>query len=429
MEQSPSETEQPPHKRGKAYYYPNIPDELWTDWHWQFRNRITSLEDLRPFFPVPEEEWSLRREVLRDFRMGITPYYLSLIDADDPLDPILRQAVPAHDEHLCRNLGEEDPLHEENLSPVPGITHRYPDRVLMVITNLCAVYCRHCTRKRIMGEDVTPDVEIDQMIDYIAKTKTIRDVILSGGDPLTYETAKLERVLSRVRAIPHIEVIRIGSRVPVTMPHRVDAELCSMLEKYHPLWINTHFNHPHECTPEAARATDRLLRSGIPINNQSVLLRGVNDELGTMKSLVHSLMKMRVRPYYLFQCDPVRGTEHLRTPIAKGIEIMAGLRGHTSGLGVPTYVIDAPGGGGKIPVGPEYLVSYSEKTGKAKLRNFQGLPYEYHDPLTHEALLEHAKRESEGKVGAGGTKPRSKSRWVRRRPKATPPAPPAPSPA
>lgn len=388
MEQSSSESlEQPPPHWGRQCYFPQVSDEQWNDWQWQFRNRITTLEELSQLIPIPENEIDIRREVLRGFRMGITPYYLSLINVDDPNDPILRQAVPLNEEYIYRNVGAEDPLGEEVLSPVPGLTHRYPDRVLMVITNSCAMYCRHCTRKRIMYENATPDVEIDHMLEYIARTPTVRDVIVSGGDPLTTATPKLERILAQLRAIPHVEMIRIGSRVPVTMPQRIDDELCAMLEKYHPLWINVHFNHPRECTPEAAQACSNLLKAGIPLNNQSVLLRGINDQVPIMKELVHALMKMRVRPYYLFQCDPVRGAEHLRTPVSKGIEIMEALRGYTTGLAVPTYVIDAPGGGGKVPVGPEYLVSYHEKEGRAILRNFQGKIYEYYDPPLEGQLL------------------------------------------
>ena len=427
MEPSPSEPLEPPPRRGRAHYFPNVTDDEWNDWRWQLKNRITTLEELAKLLPIPEDELPIRREILRGFRMGISPYYLSLIDADDPKDPIMRQAVPLYDEFVYRNVGEEDPLHEEELSPVPGITHRYPDRVLMVISNSCAMYCRHCTRKRLMYEDATADVEIDQMLDYIARTPVIRDVIVSGGDPLTCTTERLESILSKLRAIPHVEVIRIGSRVPVTMPMRVDDALCAMLEKYHPLWINVHFNHPRECTPAAARACDKLLRAGIPLNNQSVLLRGVNDSVPTMKSLVHALMRMRVRPYYLFQCDPIRGAEHLRTPVSRGIEIMEGLRGHTSGLAVPTYVIDAPGGGGKIPIGPKYMLAYNEKEGRAQLRNFQGKTYEYHDPpLPGQLLLDKAVAESEQTAGEPGPKklggngksmkPRA-SRWVRRKPR------------
>ncbi|MBZ0252687.1 MAG: KamA family radical SAM protein, partial [Candidatus Methylomirabilis sp.] len=391
----------PPLSRGREYYFPQVSDDEWNDWKWQFRNRITSLEELVRYLPVPAAEWDLRQVVLSDFRMGIPPYYLSLIDANDPGDPILRQSVPLTEEYVFRAVGEEDPLGEEQFSPVPGITHRYPDRVLMVLSNSCAVYCRYCTRKRLMYEDATPDVEVDRMVDYIARTPSVRDVVVSGGDPLTYATPKLESILKKLRAIPHLEIIRIGSRVPVALPQRVDDELCEMLQKYHPLWINVHFNHPRECTPEAARACDKLSRAGIPLNNQSVLLKGVNDSVETMKGLVHGLMRMRVRPYYLYQCDPVRGAEHLRTPIAKGIEIIEGLRGHTSGLAVPTFVIDAPGGGGKIPVGPDYLLQYDEKKGRAILRNFRGKIYEYFEPEYTRKSLAEAAPEAPEPTGAG----------------------------
>lgn len=377
----------PAKKTGRAYYYPDVTDEQWNDWKWQFRNRVTTLDELAKFLPIPAAEWQMRREVLRDFRMGITPYFLALVDADDVDDPILRQVAPIVEEHVYRDIGEEDPLGEENFSPVPGITHRYPDRVLMVISNSCAIYCRYCTRKRIMYEDAVPEVEIDRMVDYIARTPAVRDVVVSGGDPLTYGTKKLESILSKLRAIPHLEIIRIGSRVPVSLPQRIDDELCEMLSKYHPLWINVHFNHPTECTPEAAKACDKLLRAGIPLNNQAVLLKGVNDDLATIKGLVHGLMKMRVRPYYLYQCDQIRGGEHFRTPISKGIEIIEGLRGHTSGLAVPQYVIDAPGGGGKIPVMPQYLLQYDAKRKKAILRNFQHKIYEYNEPLGRAGLV------------------------------------------
>ena len=369
-------------RSGRARYFPDVPDADWNDWRWQFRNRVTTLEQLDRHLrhlPVATAEWERRRAVLRDFRMGIPPYYLALIDADDPDDPILRQAVPLDEEYEYRDVGDEDPLGEEKFSPVPGITHRYPDRVLMVISNSCAVYCRYCTRKRIMYEDAVPDLQIDQMVDYIARTPSVRDVVVSGGDPLTCSTAKLDSILSKLRAVPHLEIIRIGTRIPVSLPQRVDDELCEMLQKHHPLWVNVHFNHPRECTREAARACDRLTRAGIPLNNQAVLLKGVNDDVETMKQLVHALMRMRVRPYYLYHCDPVRGSEHMRTTIAKGIEIIEGLRGHTSGLAIPQYVIDAPGGGGKVPVNPDYLLDYDASSGRAHLRNFQGREFDYHE--------------------------------------------------
>jgi lysine 2,3-aminomutase len=398
-------------RRGRAFFYPDATDEQWNDWKWQFRNRVTTLDELSKLLPIPAAEWEMRREVLRDFRMGITPYYMALVNPDDKDDPILRQVAPIVEEYVYRDVGEEDPLGEENFSPVPGITHRYPDRVLMVISNSCAIYCRYCTRKRIMYEDAVPDVEIDRMVEYIANTPAVRDVVVSGGDPLTYGTKKLESILSKLRAIPHLEIIRIGSRVPVSLPQRIDDELCEMLAKYHPLWINVHFNHPSELTPEAARACDKLSRAGIPLNNQAVLLKGVNDDLATIKSLCTGLMKMRVRPYYLYQCDQIRGGEHFRTPISKGIEIMEGLRGHTSGLAIPTYVIDAPGGGGKVPVGPQYLLHYDAKKKKAILRNFQGKIYEYHEPIGRAALLtgkHKAHKDGEVKV-AGGANGHAKS--------------------
>ncbi|MFO0726113.1 MAG: KamA family radical SAM protein [Myxococcota bacterium] len=410
MELSINEAEEPPsrpyieRKNGtfRHYYYPEVTDQEWNDWRWQFRNRVTTIDELHSKLPIPAHEWDARREILRDFRMGITPYYLSLIDPFDPRDPVLRQIVPLHDEYVYRSFGDEDPLGEEKLSPVPGITHRYPDRVLMVISNSCAVYCRYCTRKRIMYEDATPDIEIDAMVDYIARTPSVRDVVVSGGDPLTYSTAKLERILAKLRAIPHLEIIRIGSRVPVALPQRIDAELTAMLEKYHPLWINVHFNHVNEVTPEAAAACDRLLRAGIPLNNQSVLLKGVNDTVTAVKNLVHGLMRMRVRPYYLYQCDPVRGAEHFRTPISKGIEIIQGLRGHTSGLAVPTFVVDAPGGGGKIPVQPTYLLAYDPEEGKGIIRNFQGRISEYLDPGHPDGLPQFVSGNAIGAKAANG---------------------------
>jgi len=379
MIRDPDEQDDEPPLSGRDTFFPGVPEEEWDDWRWQFRNRITSLQQLARFIPVPEERWLALQQVTRNFRIGITPYYLSLFDPSNPHDPIARQSLPALEELLSQNTGEDDPLREEGY-PVPGLTHRYPDRVLLVITDTCAMYCRHCTRKRIMTEGAVRRIELDQMIGYIAAHPEIRDVIISGGDPLTLPTSRLEDVLARVRAIPHVEIIRIGSRVPCVLPQRIDAELCAMLEKYHPLWINVQFNHQRECTDEAMRACNLLLRAGIPLNNQSVLLRGVNDDIETMRALLHGLMRMRVRPYYLFQCDPVRGSEHFRTTLAQGIALLEQLRGHTSGLSVPTYVIDLPGGGGKVPVGPMFMMHYDERAGRAILRNFQGRVFEYLDP-------------------------------------------------
>ena len=399
---------------GRARFFPQATDAEWNDWKWQYKNRVTRLEELAALLPFPAKEWDLRREVLRDFRMGITPYYLALVDPDDPACPILRQIAPIVEEYVYRDVGDEDPLAEESFSPVPGITHRYPDRVLMVISNSCAIYCRYCTRKRIMYEDAVPDVEIDRMVEYIARTKAVRDVVVSGGDPLTYGTRKLEGILAKLRAIPHLEIIRIGSRVPVSLPQRIDAELCEMLARYHPLWINVHFNHPRELTREAAEACDRLSRAGIPLNNQAVLLKGINDEVETIRQLCTGLMKMRVRPYYLYQCDPIRGGEHFRTPISKGLEIMEGLRGHTSGLAIPTYVVDAPGGGGKIPVAPNYLLHHDPKRKRAVLRNFQGRLFEYREPTGRAGPMTSKARRGGGELKPAG--PRKPEREPAREP-------------
>jgi len=367
----------------RDYYFPGVDDQEWNDWRWQFRNRVTTLAELQKFFPFTTDEREALAHVLHEFRLGITPYYLSLIDPHNPADPMRIQAVPSVAELLYAEGGEEDPLGEDRFSPVPGIVHRYPDRCLLIATNACAIYCRYCTRKRIMheGEAPPPRSALQAAVDYVARTPAIRDVIVSGGDPLTWATARIEELLGQLRAIPHVEIIRIGSRVPVTLPQRVTPELCAMLDRYGPIWINVHFNHPREVTADAALACDRLLRCGIPLNNQAVLLRGVNDDPETIQSLVHALMRIKVRPYYLYHCDPVRGSEHFRTSVEKGLEIIENLRGHTSGLAVPTYVIDAPGGGGKIPIQPQYLLSYQD--GRAILRNFQNRIFHYRDPATN----------------------------------------------
>ena len=285
-------------------------------------------------------------------------------------------------------MGMEDPLEEKRDSVVPGLVHRYPDRVLMVLTDICPMLCRHCTRKREWhnGGWVRNDEEIEAMLDYIRRTPEVRDVIISGGDPLTLSTERLESIIARVRAIAHVEIIRIGTRFPVVLPQRIDAELCNMLSKYGPIWINTHFNHYNEITPEAARACDRLLRSGIPVNNQCVLMRGVNDTVEKQMKLCHGLLKAKVRPYYLFQCDEVQGTEHLRTPVETGIKIMEGLRGHTSGLALPTFVIDLPFGGGKVPINPEYVVAKNEN--ELILKNYQGKLFRFRNPGNSTATTE-----------------------------------------
>jgi len=365
----------------RSYYYPDATDEQWNDWRWQFRNRVVTLAQWDRFFPLSAAERDALSEVMREFRLGITPYYLSLIDPRNADDAMRLQAAPSTQEFINLFAGQEDPLGEEGTSPVPGIVHRYPDRCLLIATNSCAMYCRYCTRKRLMHEgDAPPDrAALKTMTDYIARTPAIRDVIVSGGDPFTWSTARIEELLHDLRAIPHVEIVRFGSRVPVTLPQRIDAELCRMLERYGPVWINVHFNHPREVTADAARACDLLLRHGIPLNNQTVLLKGVNDDPVTMKSLVHALMRIKVRPYYMYLCDQVTGASHFRTTIRKGLEIIGHLRGHTSGLAVPTFVVDTPGGGGKVALQPENLISY--ENGVARLRNFQGREFEYRDPV------------------------------------------------
>ena len=363
--------------------FPNVPDEQWNDWKWQVKNRVETLEDLKKYIPLTPEEEEGVRKTLQTLRMAITPYYLSLIDPDNPDCPIRKQAIPTGKETHQSAADLLDPLHEDEDSPVPGLTHRYPDRVLLLITDMCSMYCRHCTRRRFAGQKDgdSSDDNIQKAIDYVARTPQVRDVLLSGGDALMVSDEKLESIIKRLRAIPHVEIIRIGSRTPVVCPQRITDGLVNMLKKYHPIWLNTHFNHPHEVTPEAAAACARLADAGIPLGNQSVLLRDVNDCVNTMKKLVHELVKMRVRPYYIYQCDLSMGLEHFRTPVSKGIEIIEGLRGHTSGYAVPTFVVDAPGGGGKTPVMPNYVIS--QAPGKVVLRNFEGVITTYTEPLDY----------------------------------------------
>jgi lysine 2,3-aminomutase len=313
------------------------------------------------------------------YRLGITPYYLSLIRFDDPDDPIARQSIPSAEEYFGAEDGEDDPLEEEKDMPVPGLTHRYPDRCLMVVTNFCSMYCRHCTRKRIwtLGEAAKTEFELGKMFAYIRRHEEIRDVIVSGGDPLTLPTDRIEYILKNLRKIPHVEIIRIGTRVPVVLPMRIDDALCGVLEKYGPIWLNTQFNHPREITAEARQACDRLLRAGVPVNNQTVLLKGVNDHAEIIRKLNTDLLKAKVRPYYLFQCDMVRGLDHFRTRLSKGIQIMEALRGLTSGLAIPSYVVDVPGGGGKIPLMPNYILSMGED--RTILRNYEGIIVSYEE--------------------------------------------------
>ncbi|MDO4564736.1 MAG: lysine 2,3-aminomutase [Clostridia bacterium] len=364
----------------KNRLFPNVPDEQWNDWHWQVRNRIESLEELNKYVELTPDEENGVKECLKTLRMAITPYYLSLIDPSDPLDPIRRQAIPTALELYQSSADLVDPLHEDSDSPVPGLTHRYPDRVLLLVTDQCSMYCRHCTRRRFAGQrDCALAMEkIDRCIDYVREHEEVRDVLLSGGDALMLSDEILEGILKKLRAIPHVEIIRLGTRTPVVMPQRITKELCDMLKKYHPFWLNTHFNHPNEITEESAAACARLADAGIPLGNQSVLLAGVNDCVHVMKKLVHELVKIRVRPYYIYQCDLSMGLEHFRTPVSKGVEIIEALRGHTSGFAVPTFVVDAPGGGGKTPVMPNYIVSQSPN--RVVLRNFEGVITTYTEP-------------------------------------------------
>ncbi len=373
----------------RAPRWEDVPDEKWNDWRWQLSNRVNDLEDFEEILELTDEE----REGLSapdKFRVDVTPYFVSLIDPKDPNDPIRRQIIPLGRELRSFTGMMEDSLAEDRHSPVPGLVHRYPDRVLMLITTQCASYCRYCTRSRIVG-DPTQNFnrkEHEAQLDYIRRTPQIRDVLISGGDPLTLAPKLLEGALRALREIPHVEIVRIGSRVPVFMPQRVDDELTEMLEKYHPVWLNIHVNHPNEITPELSRATSRLAKAGVPLGNQSVLLAGVNDCVHTQRELVQRLVENRVRPYYLYQADLVEGGGHFRTPVGKGLEIIEGLRGHTSGFAVPQFIVDAPGGGGKVPVMPNYLISYSDH--KVILRNYEGYittyeePTEYtpHDPKT-----------------------------------------------
>ncbi|MHC1782913.1 MAG: lysine 2,3-aminomutase [Anaerolineaceae bacterium] len=367
----------------RAKVFQDVPAELWNDWRWQLSHRLNSVEDFEKVFPLVEDE----RKALSTsglFRVEITPYFVSLIQPDDPNDPVRRQVIPTDCEVVTFTGMMEDSLAEDRHSPVPGLVHRYPDRVLMMVTTQCASYCRYCTRSRIVGDpnENFSRSEFDLQIDYLKRTPQVRDVLLSGGDPLTLAPKVLEELLYRLREIPHIEIIRIGSRVPVFMPQRVTPELTDMLQKYHPLWMNIHVNHPNEITAELAEACDRLTRAGIPLGNQSVLLAGVNDCPHIMKQLVQDLVRIRVRPYYIYQCDLVEGAGHFRTPVAKGFEIMEALRGHTSGYAVPTFVVDAPGGGGKIPVGPNYMVSMSDH--KIILRNYEGYITTYEEPVDYQ---------------------------------------------
>jgi len=360
----------------------------WTDWKWHIRNSIKSVNEIERVLGInfSEEKKKTLEQTINKFPMSVTPYYLSLIDVEDyENDPVFLQSVPSPEELRIERHDMADPLHEDEDSPAPGITHRYPDRVLFHISNTCSMYCRHCTRKRKVGDvDSIPcSDDLEQALEYIRKTPQIRDVLLSGGDPFMLSDKKLDWILTKVQEIEHVEVVRIGTRMPVVLPYRITDELVNMLKKHHPIWINTHFNHPRELTTSSRRALQKMADAGIPLGNQSVLLAGVNDCQRLIKTLNHKLVKNRVRPYYLYQCDLSEGLTHFRTPIGKGIEIIESLRGHTSGFSVPTYVVDAPGGGGKIPVMPNYIVSWGPN--KVVLRNYEGVITTYNEPTSYES--------------------------------------------
>ncbi|MBQ2824731.1 MAG: lysine 2,3-aminomutase [Clostridia bacterium] len=365
-------------------FFSHVSEADWNDWQWQYKNRIDTAEKLAEYLPLSEEDIKDINLCLETYRMAITPYYLSLIDPDDPDDPIRKQAVPDSKELYIAPEDQRDPLHEESDSPCTGLTHRYPDRVLFLVTNQCSMYCRHCTRRRFSGQVDTAltKQEIDASIEYIRNNSVVRDVLVSGGDPLTLPDETIEYILKELRSIEHVEIIRIGTRVPVVMPQRITPELCAMLKKYHPLWINVHFNHPNELTEEAKKACSMLLEAGIPLGNQSVLLSGVNDCIHTMRKLVRGLVQARIRPYYIYQCDLSLGLSHFRTSVSKGMEIIEALQGHTTGFAVPTFVIDAPGGGGKIPIMPNHIVSQGHR--RYVLRNFEGTITTYVEPEGYE---------------------------------------------
>jgi len=354
-----------------------VPTEQWNDWSWQLRNRIQNLAQLEARLSLTPEERAGTILAGKKLALGITPHFFNLIDREDPDCPIRRQVVPRIEESNTAPDEMQDPCGEDSNMPVPGLVHRYPDRVLLLVTDRCASYCRYCTRSRVVSgageQELTMDLE--GAFAYLEKHPEVRDVLLSGGDPLLLSDSKLDAILTRLRQIPTIEFIRIGTRIPIFLPQRITTDLLNVLKKHHPLWMSVHSNHPKELTQEVRMALGRLADAGIPLGNQSVLLKGVNDRADTLKSLFHKLLLCRVRPYYLYQCDLISGSAHLRTTIREGQEIMEQLRGHTTGYAVPTYVVDGPGGGGKIPIGPNYIVGMADN--RVILKNYKGDVYEY----------------------------------------------------
>ncbi len=365
------------HSAGRGFWT-NVPDQDWNNWQWQLKHRIATLEQLERLMPtLTPEEYAGTRLASRRLSLAITPYFFNLIDPADEQCPIRRQVIPRIEETHTAPWEMKDPCDEDSHSPVPGLVHRYPDRVLFLVTDRCASYCRYCTRSRLVsnatGYDFHPDFE--RQLEYIRRTPAVRDVLLSGGDPLLLGDAKLDFLLRELRAIPHVEFLRIGTRIPIFLPQRITPELCATLKKYHPLFISIHVNHPRELTTEVREGLGRLADAGVPLGNQSVLLRGVNDDVTVMRALVQKLLMCRVKPYYLYQCDLIAGTAHLRASVRKGLEVMDGLRGHTTGYAIPQYVIDAPNGGGKVPVNPDYVLS--RNADRVVIRNFEGKVFEY----------------------------------------------------
>jgi lysine 2,3-aminomutase len=360
-------------------FFPAATDKDWNDWQWQIRNRIRHLETLDRMLVLSDEERQAVEKSQAKLPVGITPYFMSLLDRENPQDPMRRTVVPTVGELVKSPEEADDPLGEEDMSPVPGLVHRYPDRVLLLVLDFCSTYCRYCTRARVVGHGaIYPSrSRLERAIDYIRSKPEVRDVLISGGDPLTLNDERLNWLLYRLREIPHVEIIRIGTKVPAVLPQRITQNLVRVLRRYHPLWMSLHFTHPAECTQEVFRACERLANAGIPLGSQTVLLKGINDDVETMKALFHKLLRMRVRPYYIYQCDPITGSSHFRTPVEKGLEIIRGLRGHTTGYAVPTYVIDAPGGGGKIPLMPNYVEGCDGR--EILLRNYADRIYRYPD--------------------------------------------------
>lgn len=361
-------------------FYPDATLDEWNDWRWQNRNRVRTLADLERMIELSPDELAAIKRHSGALPLGIVPYYASLLDPTNPLQGLRRTVVPVLGEFDTSRGENTDPLGEDAHSPVPGLVHRYPDRVLLLVTNFCSVYCRYCTRARMVGsvgERAVRKTDIEVALDYIEQNKVIRDVLISGGDPLSLDDDRLEYILGRLRKMPHVEFLRIGSKQPVVQPMRITPALTRILKRYHPLWMSLHFTHPDELTPEVAEACARLADAGIPLGSQTVLLKDVNDNVETITKLMQGLLRNRVKPYYLYQCDPISGSAHFRTPVSKGVEIIRGLRGHTTGYAVPTFVVDAPNGGGKIPVAPDYVVGYEGND--LLLQSYDGDTYRYPD--------------------------------------------------